>query len=137
VRTSFIALLLAFPLCALIVTVIFGSSLASFNRQTPELRTPLDMQRFKSVVAWQMRAALVQIAVLLAPWPVFLIGLILGHLRPADFLYILIPSLAVIVAGLLYKNIERRTQAIPAAPEFEDERRHVIHTWMKRPFPDW
>jgi hypothetical protein len=102
------------------------------------IASTVDIERMKAVVARQMYAALVQIVLLAAAPIAYVVGLARGELRPTDALYIIVPAAAVIVLSLGSKRVEARARALAAADEeLARQRDRIVHTWMKKPFPDW
>jgi hypothetical protein len=137
-RQTLLLLILLLPALGILNAVWFGSELARFAREVLRLESSADVERFKEVVARQMYAALVQIVILAAPPILFFVGIVRRELFPADVLAIIVPAGVVIAVAALYKKVEQRVRAIPAAdPELERQRDAVIHTWLKKPLPDW
>jgi hypothetical protein len=126
------------PTAGVVNAVIHGRLLGQFVRETPAFRTYQDIVNFEVMVARQMYAALMQILLLVLPGLLFAVGLLRKILGPADFVYILAPSVVIFVLGKIFKNLEARAQSIPAEdPVLEERRQHIIETWIKKPFPDW
>jgi len=137
-HTVFIAALLLFPALGLVNAVYFGLELRRFVARTRRLESTLDMFRFKKVVAHQMRAALAQIGLLLAPIPIFILGVVLDALDATDIMYVIAPALIIIVVAVVFRSWEQQAKSIPAAdPELAEQRDAVVRTWMRKPLPDW
>jgi len=137
-RTAFIALMVLLPGAAIVNAYYCGTLLQAFLRNVSGLASSADLERFKRVVARQMYAALVQLALLAVPPILYAVGLVIGVLVPGDIVYILVPSAVVIVVAQLFKPLETRVKAIPAANgELARQRDEIVHTWMKKPLPDW
>jgi hypothetical protein len=137
-RTGYIALILLLPAVAVLNALIHGSQLKAFLEQTPAFATYQDIVEFEKVVARQMYAALVQIALLLAPAVVFVVGLVRGVLAPGDILYVVLPSFVIVALGVAFKKIENKVRSIPVSDAILEERRdHIVKVWMTKPFPDW
>jgi len=44
----------------------------------------------------------------------------------------------VLAVAFAYKSVEKNAQSIPAADdELRRQRDAIIHTWLKKPVPDW
>jgi hypothetical protein len=71
-RSGYIALMLLLPAVAVVNAYVHGSQLQAFLKRTPAFDTYQNIVDFEKVVARQMYAALVQIALLVAPGLVFL-----------------------------------------------------------------
>lgn len=136
--TAYAFLLVTLPGLALANIWWFGSELRRFVDSTPILSSTVDLERMKVVVARQMYAALAQIVLLAAAPIVYFVGLARGALRPSDVLYVILPAAAVIVLSLRFKAIEADAKSLDAADdELARQRDQIVHTWMKKPLPDW
>ena len=130
--------MLGLPALAVVNAFWFGSELKNFLSSTPRLESSRDLERFKTVVAHQMYAALVQIALLAAPPIVFFVGIFRDILSPSDLLYIIGPSAVILIVAAGYRGQEKRAKSIPTTdPELERQRDAIIHTWLRKPLPDW
>jgi hypothetical protein len=137
-RSTFIVLLITFPAIAIANAWWFGRELKSFLDATPAIASTADLERMKAVVARQMIAALVQIPLLAASPIAYAVGMLRHVLRPADVVFIIVPSAAVLALGLASKRIEAAARALPAPdPELRRQRDAIVHTWLKKPLPDW
>lgn len=137
-RWLFLAGMMAGPALGLLNAAVHARRMVDFLRTTPRLDSSRAMERFKELAAGQMRAALLQ-GMLLVTAPVcYLWGLVSTALRGADFIWILIPSAVVIVAGRTFRTIELKVWTLPATePEFEAQRDRIVHTWKTKALPDW
>jgi hypothetical protein len=137
-RTPYIATLLLLPAVAVVNSFLHRRQLASFLRQTPAIATYQDIVAFEKTVARQMYAALLQIALLVAPWIVFGYGFVQDVLTVDDLGLVIAPSFVVLALGLNYKRLENRARSIRAEdPTLGDRRDHIVEVWMRKPFPDW
>lgn len=137
-RTTFIALMVLLPGAGIVNAYFCGASLQALLRDLPGLASTADLERFKRVVAGQMYAALVQLVLLAVPPILYAVGLVRGVLVGGDIVYILIPSAVVILVAQTFKKLETRVKNIPAADaELARQRDAVVHTWLKKPLPDW
>jgi hypothetical protein len=138
VRETFVLLLLLLPGLAVANALVFGGELRRFLREVPSLSSTRDVERYKTVVAHQMYAALAQIGLLGAPILLFFVGVARGVLGPGDVLLIILPSLVVIVVAAQLKKVETQARQIPAADdELATQRDVIVATWIKKPLPDW
>jgi len=138
VREILIALLLGLPAVAVASSLWFARELQTLLREVPKLESTRDLERYRSVVARQMIAALVQIAPLGAPVVLFAFGLVSGALGPSEIAYVIVPSLVVLVVAARTRAVEKAVQRLPAASEeLARERDRIVHTWLKKPLPDW
>jgi hypothetical protein len=120
--------------------LVFGWQLQRFLSTTPSIDSWQAMERFKRVVAMQMYAALIQIGVLGLPGVLFVLGIMAGELRFLwDVLYLVVPAAGVVGVGFALKQIESRVRALPVSgdPEMQANFKHVVNTWINKPFPDW
>ncbi len=130
--------MLGLPALAVVNAFWFGTELKNFLSSTPRLESSHDLERFKTVVAHQMYAALIQIVLLATPPIVFFFGIFRGVLNPSDLFYIIGPSAVILIVAAMYRGHEKRAKSIPTAdPELEKQRDAIIHTWLRKPLPDW
>ena len=130
--------MLVLPALAVVNAVWFGTELKNFVATTPRLESSHDLERFKAVVAHQMYAALLQIGFLATPPTVFFVGIFRGVLSPSDILYIIGPSAVILVVAAVYRGQEKRAKSIPTADaEIASQRDAIVHTWLRKPLPDW
>jgi hypothetical protein len=137
-RTGYIVLMLMLPAAAVINSLFHGSQLKAFLERTTAITTYQNIVEFEKVVARQMYAALLQIAFLLAPGVVFVVGLVRGALSVDDVLYVMLPSFVILALGIAFKRIENRAKVLPVDdPVLADRHAHIIRVWNSKPFPDW
>ena len=137
-RTILLAAMLASPGLALVNAVIQGRNLKEFLERTPELASSLDLENFKRVAGRQMWAALAQGGLLLIAPACFFWGLMIHCLTPGDFVWILLPSVVVILVARSFRSLELKAWSIPAANEYlTGERDRVVKVWRTKPLPDW
>jgi TRAP-type C4-dicarboxylate transport system permease large subunit len=137
-RSTYLFLMLLFPLLAILNAVWFGSELQKFAKEVRTFSSTHEIERFKGVVGRQMYAALVQIVLLVVPPILFFVGIAKGALTPGDIIFIIVPSAVVIAVAALYKQTEKQVKEIPANDdELRRQRDVIIHTWLKKPLPDW
>jgi hypothetical protein len=137
-RGVYFGLMLALPAIAVVNALVHGSQLRAFLQRTPAFATYQDIVDFEKVVARQMYAALLQIGLLVSPGIVFVVGLVRGALDINDFLFVLLPALAIGALGAAFKVLENTVRAIPTDdPILEERRDHIVRVWNSKPFPDW
>ena len=96
------------------------------------------MMRFKKAVSHQMYAALFQIVLLSAPLVIFLTGMMFDFLTASDIFVIIVPSVIILIIGAIFKRLETRAKTmLTASPEIQAERDAIVHTWLRKAFPDW
>jgi hypothetical protein len=138
VRTIYLAVILGFPVLAVLNALYFGSELRRFADRTPRLETPLEMTKYRRLVGRQMYAALLQLLLLAIPPIVFFYGLIHKILTVPDILFVVVPSAILIVIAQLNRRHEARIRTLPTATEqFAEERDAIVRTWVRKPLPDW
>lgn len=137
-RETLITTILASQGLALVNAAWQGRDLKVFLAGTPRLDSTNDLERYKAVAARQMYAALVQGALLLVAPACFVWGVVTQHLSGADFVWILLPSVMVLLVARSYRGLEQAMWTLPAADgELEAARDAVVRTWRTRPIPDW
>lgn len=137
-RTPYIVSLLLPPALAIANSFIHKRQLVSFLRHTPAIMTYQEIVAFEKTVARQMYAALLQIALLVAPWIVFGYGYLQDVLTVDDLGLVVAPSFVVLALGLNFKRLENRARSIRAEdPMLAERRDHIVEVWMRKPFPDW
>lgn len=131
-----------------IIVGLWGAALVNQWRGTLELQrfgdrvtaiaTEADLDAFKAVVARQMHAALLQMALLGLAGILAVGGLATETLGPEDLGWVVLPGLLVAAFGALGKRTERRIQRLPAPdPAMAARRDEVVRTWLRKAVPDW
>jgi hypothetical protein len=136
-RELFLGLIVGMPCVGILNSLWFGRHLREYLSRSPRIETWQELERFKQVVSTQMYAALAQIGFLVIPYPAFAIGLYMKSLRMADIVYIIIPSVFLVVIGVIFKAVEEKAKSLPVSEELQGEYQRVINTWIKKPLPDW
>ncbi len=137
-RTILLAAMLLSPALAIVNALIQGRGLKQFLDTTPELASSLDLENFKRVAGRQMWAALAQAVLLLIAPACFFWGLMIHSLTPGDFVWILLPSVIVILVARSFRTLELKAWAIPAADDsLAGERDRIVKVWKTKPLPDW
>ena len=137
-RTFFIAGVLLLPAAAAVNSVVHGTLLMKYAKQTLYFRTGRDILRLKEVVARQMYAAVLQMVLLILPLILYLVGLFTGALYPTDLPLIIVPAGLILVFGYFFKKVEIAVRNIPALNQnIEQQRDEIVRTWKKKPPPDW
>jgi len=137
-RSTFTFLMLLFPALAIVNAWWFGRELKAFLEATPAIASTADIERLKAVVKRQMFAALVQIPLLAAGPAVYFLGLLRQVLRPADVVFVVVPSAAVLALSLATRRVEVAARTLDAPDEeLRRQRDAIVDTWLKKPLPDW
>ena len=137
-RSTFTFLMLLFPALAIVNAWWFGRELKVFLEATAAIASTADIERLKAVVSRQMFAALAQIPLLAAGPAVYALGLLRQVLRPADVVFVIVPSAAVLALSLATRRVEVAARTLDAPDEeLRRQRDAIVHTWLKKPFPDW
>jgi hypothetical protein len=137
-RSILLILMVGLAASAVFNAAYFGIELKRFVDATPRLQSSRDLERYKSVVGRQMIAALAQIVLLATPPLLYAIGLMMDVLVPTDFVFVLVPSLVILAVAGVYRKSEKSAKEILAAdPELERQRDAIVHTWLRKPWPDW
>jgi len=137
-RNLYILAMLACFGMAVVNALYFGNELKRFTASTPTLASTHDLERFKTVVGHQMYAALAQIGLLATPTLIYFAGVFNGTLPPSDLLYVLVPSAVILLLAAQYNSWEKKAKNLKAAdPELTAQRDAIVHTWMKKPLPNW
>ena len=137
-RSTYIFLLLLFPALAIVNAWWFARELKAFLDATPAIASTADIERLKAVVKRQMFAALVQIPLLAAGPAIYFLGLLRQVLRPADVVLVIVPSAAVLALSLATRRVEVAARSLDAPDEeLRRQRDAIVHTWLKKPLPDW
>ena len=137
-RNGYIIWMLILPAVAALNAFVHGGQLKAFLQRTPAIDSSRHIVDLEKVVARQMYAALVQIALLVAPGVVFIVGLVRGVLSVGDVLFVVLPSVGILALGLAFRTVENRVKSIPVNdPVLAERRDHIIKVWNTKPFPDW
>ncbi len=137
-RLLLLTAMLISPALAIVNALIQGRALKQFLETTPELASSLDLENFKRIAGRQMWAALAQGVLLLIAPACFFWGLMIDSLTPGDFVWILLPSVIVILVARSFRTLELKAWAIPAANQhLTNERDRVVKVWRTKPLPDW
>ena len=115
-----------------------GRDLKRFLDAIPALSSSHDLETFKGLARRQMIAALFQGGLLIVAPACFIWGLTVGHIAPADFVWLLMPSVLVLLVARSYRGLEERIWNLPAEDdELRHERDRIVRVWRTRPLPDW
>ena len=137
-RSLLILGIIGFSAAGVMNSIWFGLELKRFVDRTPVLASHLDMMRFKKVVSHQMHAALFQIVLLSAPIVIFITGMMFEFLTGSDILLVVVPSVIILIVGVIFRKLEMRAKTMPtASPEIGAERDAIVRTWLRKPLPDW
>jgi hypothetical protein len=138
IRTVFISLMLLLPALGAVNAIYHGRMLQHYVRSTKRIEDMSGLARFQKIVARQMYAALVQLALLVVPMILYFIGIPSQILRFSDIIFVFIPGGILIALGYHFRKVEAEVCRIPALGEDLDKQRMaVIKIWRTRPFPEW
>lgn len=130
--------MLILPALGAVNAIYHGRLLRHYVRQTKRIRDMDGLAKFQKIVARQMYAALVQLALMVVPMAIYFIGIPTEILRLADIVYVMIPGGILIALGYHFKKVEAEVCRIPAlGKDLDDQRLAVIKIWKTRPLPDW
>lgn len=126
------------PLAAITIMFYFMSELRSFLNETPAIRTSMDIERFKTIVARQMYVALVQVVVFGTPGLLMGYAIFTNQISVLEFLYMMSVFSVGVVQGLWGRKIEKQVQTLPVPdPKLKEERDQIVYVWKHKPFPTW
>jgi hypothetical protein len=141
-RTLLLTMMVAFPALAVVCMIVLSTTYERFRRSVPELRTPDDLGRLRSLAKLQMYLSLlghplVTIGGVIAVW---LVGwLIVKELGWLDLLLFgLLPFIVACVIAASGKSPARMAKTIPASDaSLASERDRIVDVWINRVLPDW
>lgn len=134
-RDQILFFILALPAAALLNAVWHGHELHRFLVEHVAIASSRDLDDFRNLVRNQMRAALVQIFLLVGPYLLFFAGLYLKFLTSADLVLVILPGVIIGVAGGAMKKLESRVQQLPVDdPLLEQQRNALVRRWTRSPF---
>ena len=137
-RTVFLSLIVVLPILGAISAVYHGRALQRYVSKTKRIDDMAGLARFQQVVAQQMRAALIQLALLTTPLALYFIGILTDRLWLGDIAFVVIPAVVLLAIGYLFKKVEAQACRVPAVNEDLDEQRMaVIKRWKTSALPDW
>jgi O-antigen/teichoic acid export membrane protein len=140
-RTLLITIMVALPTVAAVFLVVLTITYRRFRRIVPELRTPEDLRRLRSLAKLQMYLSLLDpllmIGGVIATW---VIGwLVVKELGWLDLLLFgVLPIIVPCVIAARGESPARLAKSIPAADiSLASERDRIVEVWINRVFPDW
>ncbi|MBI2840102.1 MAG: hypothetical protein HYX75_17440 [Acidobacteria bacterium] len=134
-RDQVLFFILALPAAALLNAGWHGLALHRFLVGHIAIASSRDLDDFRNLVRSQMRAALVQIFLLVGPYILFFLALYLRVLTSADLALVILPGVLIGVAGAAMKKLESRVQQLPVAdPLLEKQRDALVRRWTRSPF---
>jgi hypothetical protein len=141
-RTALLTIMVALPAVAAVILVALTITYHRFRGIVPELRTPEDLRRLRSLAKMHMYLSLLGHPVLtvggvIAVW---VIGwLVVRELGSLDLLlYGVVPITVVLVIAAWGQSPARMAKSIPASDvSLATERDHIVDVWINRLFPDW
>ncbi len=134
-RDQVLFFILALPAGALLNAGWHGLELHRFLVGHVAIASTRDLDDFRNLVRNQMRAALIQILLLVGPYILFFAGLYLRLLTSADLALVILPGVIIGIAGGAMKKLESRVQHLPVAdPLLEKQRDGLVRRWTRSPF---
>lgn len=131
-----VALMSGLMVMSNILAIVAGLRLKRLLRDVPCIESYDDLYDLKAEVSVQMHGALLGIVLICLTLLVTITGTIL-YGRMFFFVAMLMFALYVITAFWL-SSLETKVRAIPVSnEEFQRERDHITHVWVKKAFPDW
>jgi hypothetical protein len=141
-RALLLTIMVALPTIAAVFLVVLTITYRRFRRIVPELRTPEDLQRLRSLAKFQMYLAipghpLVTIGGPIAIW--FIGWLVLKELGWLDLLvYGVLPMILPVAIAAIGESPATMAKDIPAKEaSLASERDRIVDVWINRLFPDW
>jgi hypothetical protein len=141
-RVPLLTIMVALPALAAVFMVVLNITCRRFRRIVPELRTPEDLQRLRSLAKLQMYLSLLAhplltIGVVVATW---VIGrVVFRELGWLDLLlYGVFPILVPFVIAARGESPARMAKRIPAREvSLALERDRIVDVWINRLLPNW
>ena len=141
-RALLLTIMVALPTIGAVFLVVLTITYHRFRRIVPELRTPEDLQRLRSLAKFQMYLAipghpLVTIGGPIAIW--FIGWLVLKELGWLDLLvYGVLPMILPVAIAAIGESPATMAKDIPAKEaSLASERDRIVDVWINRLFPDW
>ena len=138
-RAVLLCCVLTPTLLTVLLMFLLYAQLRRFRRQVPKIAGQGDMDSFKRLASFQMRAAEFTLPLILAPIIVWALGkFVFGALGWLDVVsYGLLPLAFPVICSSFMVGAAREVRATPASGEFEAERDHVAEVWVREKRPDW
>lgn len=137
-RIIFLMFVLIPPLLGILLLQGARKQIKSFLKITPVLSGETDLEKFKSLARRQMYTSLIQGLILSLPIVAFGVGVLKHVLFPSDFIWIVLPSVVVILIALRFRSDEQKIWNIPTeSHELESERDRIISSWRFKVLPDF
>jgi len=141
-RTLLLTIMVALPTVAAVFMVVLTITYHRFRRIVPELRTPEDLRRLRSLAKLQMYLSLlghplVTIGGVIVTW---VIGwLVVKELGWLDLLLFgVLPIIVPVVIAATGESPARMAKSIPASDSsLASERDRIVDVWLNHLFPDW
>jgi hypothetical protein len=141
-RTVLLTIMVALPATAAACMIVLTMTYRRFRRAVPELRTPEDLRRLRSLAKLHMYLSLVghPLVTIGGAIAIWVIGwLVVKELGWVDLLlYGILPITVACVIAAMGTSPARMAKEIPASDAtLAAERDHVVDVWINRLLPDW
>jgi hypothetical protein len=141
-RALLLTIMVAVPTIAAFFLVVLTITYHRFRRIVPELRTPEDLQRLRSLAKFQMYVSLLghPLVTIGGPIVIWVVGwLLVKKLGWVDLLvYGVLPMIVPLVIAAMGESPARMAKGIPASEaSLASERDRIVDVWINRLFPDW
>jgi hypothetical protein len=141
-RALLLTIMVALPTIGAVFLVVLTITYHRFRRIVPELRTPEDLQRLRSLAKLQMYLSflghpLVTIGGVIVIWVVG--WLLVKKLGWLDLLVFgVLPMIVLLIIAAVGESPARMAKGIPASDaSLASERDRIVDVWINRLFPDW
>lgn len=141
-RTLLLMIMVALPAVTAVFLVVLTITYHRFRRIVPELRTPEDLRRLRSLAKLQMYLSLfghplLMIGGVIVTWVVG--WLVVKELGWLDLLlYGVLPIIVTFVIAAIGESPALMAKSIPASDALlASERDRIVDVWTNRLFPDW
>jgi len=122
----------------LAMILMLCKEMKTFVAEVPVLQNTEQLDRFKQLAARSMYSALLQIALFLVPWPVYIYGISKRVLLQGEITIIFVLSIATFLVILLQKKDEEAARVLPVGDiELRVERDKVAKAWLQGMWPNW
>ena len=123
------ALMLLFPLIAIVITFVGWSQLKAFLDSHSKINTRRDLGELQMIARKHVGLARVIRPLLLAGTPLFLLLLFTNGFEGVDLAFAIGPSILCMIIGFAMRPTQRAVEAIPANDESRRLRDQIVEAW--------